>query len=44
MNEFDWPQASTTTGYYPSMGGKSIYMMLRERNLCNHRAFQKYWF
>ena len=40
QNEFDWPQNSWGTGYHPSMLGRSIYLFMRSRNLCNHRQYQ----
>ncbi|GAM17791.1 hypothetical protein SAMD00019534_009660 [Acytostelium subglobosum LB1] len=42
-NEMDWPQRSTYTGWNPSTNEvpvDSIYLRMRERNLCNHRDYQ----
>lgn len=46
-NEIDWPMMSSTTGYTNSTWPTSIsgpvdsmYLRLRELNLCNHRDFQ----
>eukprot|EP01080_Neovahlkampfia_damariscottae_P009038 gene9038-1135_t len=44
QNEFDWPQNSWATGYEPSMLGRSIYLFMRSRNLCNHRQYQNVGF
>ncbi|KYR00215.1 acyloxyacyl hydrolase [Tieghemostelium lacteum] len=41
--EVDWPQRSTYTGWEPSTDMytvQSMYLQLRERNLCNHRDYQ----
>ncbi|RZF44703.1 hypothetical protein LSTR_LSTR000655 [Laodelphax striatellus] len=47
FNEFDWPEMSFSTGFMNTtdpliIKGKtdSIYLCLRERNLCNHRDYQ----
>jgi acyloxyacyl hydrolase len=43
-NELDWPHKSWGTGYDTwSQDGaiNSIYLKLRERNLCNHRDYQQ---
>ncbi|XP_039277462.1 acyloxyacyl hydrolase [Nilaparvata lugens] len=47
FNEFDWPEMSFSTGFMNStepliIKGRtdSIYLRLRERNLCNHRDYQ----
>ncbi|EFA78312.1 hypothetical protein PPL_08963 [Heterostelium album PN500] len=42
-NELDWPHRSSYTGWVPSTAEipvDSIYLRLRERNLCNHRDYQ----
>lgn len=41
-NEFDWPERSAFTGYNNVTGVMidSIYLRMRERNLCNHRDYQ----
>jgi len=42
-NEVDWPHYSAYTGYMQSTPEKpvdSIYLRMRERNLCNHRDYQ----
>jgi len=45
-NSFNWPHTSFYTGYKndqsPILDGEtdSIYLRMRERNLCNHRDFQ----
>lgn len=42
-NELDWPHRSWSTGYEASTQAipvDSVYLHLRERNLCNHRDFQ----
>jgi len=45
-NEFDWPMLSAGTGYmnlsWSIVDGDtvSVYQMLRQRNLCNHRDYQ----
>jgi acyloxyacyl hydrolase len=43
-NELDWPQKSWGTGYETWSGEgaiNSIYLTMRERNLCNHRDYQQ---
>lgn len=44
QNEVDWPHMSWATGYVPSSADHgpvdSIYLRLRQRNLCNHRDYQ----
>ncbi len=46
-NEFDWPHLGFATGFrnttMPSLikgATDSLYLRLRERNLCNHRDYQ----
>eukprot|EP00276_Gloeochaete_wittrockiana_P015046 CAMPEP_0184336098 /NCGR_PEP_ID=MMETSP1089-20130417/4522_1 /TAXON_ID=38269 ORGANISM="Gloeochaete wittrockiana, Strain SAG46.84" /NCGR_SAMPLE_ID=MMETSP1089 /ASSEMBLY_ACC=CAM_ASM_000445 /LENGTH=547 /DNA_ID=CAMNT_0026661037 /DNA_START=11 /DNA_END=1654 /DNA_ORIENTATION=- len=45
-NEFDWPHRSWGTGHLNDTTGdctgplQSIYLQMRQRNLCNHRDFQ----
>lgn len=39
-NEIDWPQKSWATGYVDEIGGESVYLKMRQRNLCNHRDYQ----
>ncbi|EGG24883.1 hypothetical protein DFA_03128 [Cavenderia fasciculata] len=42
-DEADWPHRSAYTGWVPSTEAipvDSVYMRMRERNLCNHRDFQ----
>lgn len=39
-HEFDWPHKSWSTGFADEVQGESIYMRLRQRNLCNHRDYQ----
>jgi len=42
-NEIDWPHRSATTGFVPSTDEytvHSLYLHMRERNLCNHRDYQ----
>ncbi|KAG8191730.1 hypothetical protein JTE90_008794 [Oedothorax gibbosus] len=49
-NELDWPQNSFPTGYqnasWPILTGTtdSVYLRMRQRNLCNHRDFQNICF
>lgn len=49
-NELDWPQTSFPTGFqnisWPIMSGStdSLYLRMRQRNLCNHRDFQNICF
>eukprot|EP01113_Clastostelium_recurvatum_P042131 TRINITY_DN67_c0_g1_i2.p1 TRINITY_DN67_c0_g1~~TRINITY_DN67_c0_g1_i2.p1 ORF type:complete len:586 (+),score=98.87 TRINITY_DN67_c0_g1_i2:57-1814(+) len=43
LNEFDWPERSATTGFENSTKDyqvESLYLNLRQRNLCNHRDYQ----
>jgi acyloxyacyl hydrolase len=44
QNEVDWPHMSWATGYVPSSADHgpvdSVYLRLRQRNLCNHRDYQ----
>ncbi|KAF2078139.1 hypothetical protein CYY_000523 [Polysphondylium violaceum] len=42
-DEVDWPMRSAYTGYVPSTAQysvQSVYLQMRERNLCNHRDYQ----
>ena len=42
-NELDWPHRSWSTGFEVSTNStpvSSIYLHMRERNLCNHRDYQ----
>eukprot|EP00817_Percolomonadidae_sp_ATCC50343_P002854 CAMPEP_0117425700 /NCGR_PEP_ID=MMETSP0758-20121206/5951_1 /TAXON_ID=63605 /ORGANISM="Percolomonas cosmopolitus, Strain AE-1 (ATCC 50343)" /LENGTH=461 /DNA_ID=CAMNT_0005210405 /DNA_START=504 /DNA_END=1886 /DNA_ORIENTATION=- len=39
-DELDWPQLTYSTGFKPEIEGESIYMEMRRRNLCSHRAYQ----
>ncbi|XP_071957834.1 acyloxyacyl hydrolase-like [Antedon mediterranea] len=46
-NEFDWPQVSYSTGHLNTSAWNiiegptdSLYLRMRQRNLCNHRDFQ----
>ncbi|XP_033096267.1 acyloxyacyl hydrolase-like isoform X1 [Anneissia japonica] len=46
-NEFDWPQVSYSTGFMNTSTWKtiegptdSLYLRMRQRNLCNHRDYQ----
>eukprot|EP01132_Coremiostelium_polycephalum_P003673 gene3673-4575_t len=42
-NEVDWPHRSAYTGWEPSTPQytvDSVYLRMRERNLCNHRDYQ----
>eukprot|EP01112_Ceratiomyxa_fruticulosa_P001674 TRINITY_DN11841_c0_g1_i1.p1 TRINITY_DN11841_c0_g1~~TRINITY_DN11841_c0_g1_i1.p1 ORF type:complete len:571 (-),score=147.90 TRINITY_DN11841_c0_g1_i1:136-1848(-) len=42
-NEFDWPERSMSTGWENSTAQvpiQSIYLNMRQRNLCNHRDYQ----
>jgi acyloxyacyl hydrolase len=39
-HEFNWPHKSWSTGFVSEINGQSIYLKMRERNLCNHRDFQ----
>jgi len=49
-NSLNWPQTSLYTGYedsdWPIIDGttQSIYLKMRERNLCNHRDYQNLGF
>ncbi|KFM78452.1 Acyloxyacyl hydrolase, partial [Stegodyphus mimosarum] len=49
-NELDWPETSFATGFqnlsWPILHGTtdSMYLRLRQRNLCNHRDFQNICF
>jgi acyloxyacyl hydrolase len=38
--EVDWPHMSGYTGFVNNTMVDSIYLRMRERNLCNHRDFQ----
>ena len=44
QNEFDWPHLSWGSGYADEINGTSIYLMMRNRNLCNHRDYQNVGF
>lgn len=42
-NEFDWPERSAFTGFEQNTSAipiDSLYLRMRERNLCNHRDYQ----